>query len=235
MKYKLLIVDDNIGLENNISIFINKNISNLIEIIGIANNGEVAIDVIKKLKPDILLLDLKMPKFNGIEVIERTKEYSITTMIITGETYMINKIRLKDSKNIERIYIKPFSPYILLNDLKYICMEKNKSNIREKIEKQLEMFEFNKNSIGYKYLIECLIYTCQNPSFLNNMEANLFPLVAKKFQSKTGSNVKWSIQKTIKSMIRYTSTSRIEKIFGTTRIPTIKFFLTTINNSINDK
>ena len=72
----------------------NKNISNLIEIIGIANNGEVAIDVIKKLKPDILLLDLKMPKFNGIEVIERTKEYSITTMIITGETYMINKIRL---------------------------------------------------------------------------------------------------------------------------------------------
>ena len=57
MKYKLLIVDDNIGLANNISIFINKNISNLIEIIGIANNGEVAIDVIKKLKPDILLLD----------------------------------------------------------------------------------------------------------------------------------------------------------------------------------
>lgn len=40
MKYKLLIVDDNIGLANNISIFINKNISNLIEIIGIANNGE---------------------------------------------------------------------------------------------------------------------------------------------------------------------------------------------------
>ena len=38
MKYKLLIVDDNIGLANNISIFINKNISNLIEIIGIANN-----------------------------------------------------------------------------------------------------------------------------------------------------------------------------------------------------
>ena len=235
MKYTLLLADDNLKLAKNLSLYIHKNISDLVKIIGVTNNGETAMEIIKNSKPDILLLDLKMPKLNGLEVIRRTKKDSIMTMVITGEISMINKIELEDSINIKKIYIKPFPIYMLLNDLKYICTEKNKTDIRKRIEKELEMFQFNKNSIGYKYLIECLIYTCQNSNLLDNMESSLFPLVAKKFKNKKGSNIKWANQKTIKSMIRYTPKDKIEKTFHEIKIPTIKFFLITINNLINDK
>lgn len=224
MKYTLLLADDNLKLAKNLSLYIHKNISDLVKIIGVTNNGETAMEIIKNSKPDILLLDLKMPKLNGLEVIRRTKKDSIMTMVITGEISMINKIELEDSINIKKIYIKPFPIYMLLNDLKYICTEKNKTDIRKRIEKELEMFQFNKNSIGYKYLIECLIYTCQNSNLLDNMESSLFPLVAKKFKNKKGSNIKWAIQKTIKSMIRYTPKDKIEKTFHEIKIPTIKFF-----------
>lgn len=133
MKYTLLLADDNLKLAKNLSLYIHKNISDLVKIIGVTNNGETAMEIIKNSKPDILLLDLKMPKLNGLEVIRRTKKDSIMTMVITGEISMINKIELEDSINIKKIYIKPFPIYMLLNDLKYICTEKNKTDIRKRI------------------------------------------------------------------------------------------------------
>ena len=120
MKYTLLLADDNLKLAKNLSLYIHKNISDLVKIIGVTNNGETAMEIIKNSKPDILLLDLKMPKLNGLEVIRRTKKDSIMTMVITGEISMINKIELEDSINIKKIYIKPFPIYMLLNDLKYM-------------------------------------------------------------------------------------------------------------------
>ena len=234
MKYTLLIVDDNLKFANNLSVHIYKSINNLINVVRIANNGKSAIEIIKDVKPDIVLLDLQMPKLNGLEVINQTKNLNMTIMVISGELSMINKIRLGNSKNIRKVYIKPFPINVLINDLKYICNEYNQIDIREKIEKQLDMFEFNKSSIGYRYLIECLIYTYQNPKFLDNMENDLFPLVAKKFQRKKGQNIKWSIQKTMKAMIRYTPTNKIKKVFPNTQMPTVKFFMRTINNFIKN-
>jgi len=42
-------------------------------IIDVAEDGEEAIEVVKKVKPDLVLLDLIMPKLNGFEVLEKLK------------------------------------------------------------------------------------------------------------------------------------------------------------------
>ncbi|OPJ59632.1 response regulator [Clostridium oryzae] len=64
---KLLIVDDEkfirIGLTTTV------NWSNLgIEIIGAAENGKIAIDMINNLEPDIVLADIRMPLYDGLEL-----------------------------------------------------------------------------------------------------------------------------------------------------------------------
>ena len=38
-----------------------------IEVIGVANNGAEAIDLTRRLQPDLVLMDLKMPRMNGIQ------------------------------------------------------------------------------------------------------------------------------------------------------------------------
>ena len=43
------------------------------EIVGKAKNGEEALLLIDEKKPDLVLLDLKMPKMDGIEVLRRMK------------------------------------------------------------------------------------------------------------------------------------------------------------------
>jgi two-component system nitrate/nitrite response regulator NarL len=66
-------------------------------IAGIANDGEKAIEEITKYKPHIALLDLRMPKKDGLEVIRYIKEKQLPTKVIIlsmhGDRRYINEAR----------------------------------------------------------------------------------------------------------------------------------------------
>jgi len=47
-----------------------------------ANDGEVAIEIYKKEKPDIVFMDILMPLLNGVEAIKRIKEFDKDAIII---------------------------------------------------------------------------------------------------------------------------------------------------------
>lgn len=52
------------------------------EIVGEAADGLEAVSITERLRPNILLLDLSMPKLHGIEVIKRVKTSSPATKIV---------------------------------------------------------------------------------------------------------------------------------------------------------
>ena len=51
-----------------------------------AHNGEEALSVVKKEEPDVIVLDLKMPGIDGIEVLRRVKKAypAVEVIILTG-------------------------------------------------------------------------------------------------------------------------------------------------------
>jgi NarL family two-component system response regulator LiaR len=57
-----------------------------IEIVGEAANGLEAVEMTRKLTPDLLLLDIKMPKLDGLQVIDALKKKSPPTriLVLTG-------------------------------------------------------------------------------------------------------------------------------------------------------
>ncbi|MGF7185992.1 two-component system chemotaxis response regulator CheB [Desulfitispora alkaliphila] len=68
VKIKVLVVDDSAFMRQIISDIINKD--DELEVIGIARNGQEAIEKLKTLKPDVITLDVEMPVLNGLMTLE---------------------------------------------------------------------------------------------------------------------------------------------------------------------
>lgn len=107
MKIKLLIADDHSLIRKGL-----KNVLELeedFEVIGEAKDGEEALDLTKELKPDILILDINMPKINGIEVCRGVVDLGLNTRCVM--------LTIHDDKNYVIEVMKAGASGYLLKDI----------------------------------------------------------------------------------------------------------------------
>ncbi len=103
---KILVVDDTMFMRTLL-----KNIlfSGSHDIIGEAENGENAVEQYKKLKPDLVTMDIVMPKMNGIEALKAIKAFDPSAKVImctaVGQEQMV-KLAIKTGAR--GYIIKPF-------------------------------------------------------------------------------------------------------------------------------
>ena len=76
--FKLMIVDDEPNVVSGIKSVIDW-AGNNIEICATANDGKEALELIKKVSPDIILSDIKMPNMTGLELIQKLHESGINS------------------------------------------------------------------------------------------------------------------------------------------------------------
>jgi two-component system, OmpR family, alkaline phosphatase synthesis response regulator PhoP len=115
MEKKLLIVDD----EAHIRMLIEQTLEEL-EDEGVnflmAENGEQALEIIQTENPQLVFLDVMMPKMNGMEVCRRVKkELSINVYIVLLTAKGQELDRLKGQEVGADLYMtKPFDPEVIL-------------------------------------------------------------------------------------------------------------------------
>ncbi|HDR7782874.1 MULTISPECIES: response regulator [Bacillus] len=80
MKIKLLLVEDHHIVRRGLVFFLKTREE--FEIVGEAENGEEALTFIQTERPDVVLMDLSMPKMDGIEATKRIKKYDETIKIL---------------------------------------------------------------------------------------------------------------------------------------------------------
>ena len=80
-----------------------------LEIAGIGHDGFDAIELSSKHKPDILFLDVEMPKLNGIEALKEIRKIDSTSniVIVTGNTSNDCEKTLEEN-GASAIVFKPF-------------------------------------------------------------------------------------------------------------------------------
>ncbi len=62
-----------------------------IRVSGIANDGQEALDLVEKELPDLILMDLQMPRMNGVQAIRRLRIKYPNLPILVLTTYMDDK------------------------------------------------------------------------------------------------------------------------------------------------
>ncbi|GAB4247661.1 MAG: response regulator transcription factor [Ekhidna sp.] len=76
-----------------------------IEIVGEAMDGEEALQVVEKEKPDLLVTDISMPKVSGVELIEKITEKNLDTKVLVLSNFF-------DDQHILEAYEKGSKGYL---------------------------------------------------------------------------------------------------------------------------
>lgn len=90
-KVKILVVDDSITYRQALQAVIAK-IGDA-ECIGTAASGRIALDKIRALQPDLLLLDVVMPEMDGVETLQRAKQICPTIEAVMVSSFDMNNAK----------------------------------------------------------------------------------------------------------------------------------------------
>lgn len=117
MRPSILIADDHPLLIKGLETLL---ISKKFKVIGTALDGQVAYNNIIKLKPDIALLDIKMPLMSGIEIARKCNKNNINTKIILITLYKEEELYFEAKNlNVYGYLLKEFALEEIEN-----CLEK---------------------------------------------------------------------------------------------------------------
>lgn len=103
MKIRTLIVDDEALARERVKQFLVQNVE--FEIIGEARDGAQAVEMIEKEKPDLVILDIQMPKLNGFEVLQIVRTPPLCIFATAYDEYAIDAFEI----NAIDYLLKPFS------------------------------------------------------------------------------------------------------------------------------
>ena len=190
-------------------------------VVGKADNGEDAYQMIMDKKPDIVFLDVVMPGMDGISVMERIK----TNQDCSADTSFV-MITAASSENLTAdafrmgacyYIVKPFSKEAVLDKVHRLKNYRNRASTlagNRKVEPYMVSAEYERQNLesdvtqilheigipahikGYQYLRDAILMAIEDDDIINAVTKRLYPAVAKK-HSTTSSRVERAIRHAI--------------------------------------
>lgn len=235
-KLNVAVADDNEQMVELLGRMIEED--NELELVGKAHDGEEICSIIEEKQPDVVLLDIIMPKMDGLSVMEhfhQEKNGKKTPSFIVISAVGQEKIT-EDAFSLGADYyvLKPFDNRMLINRIKHIrrAGEKNIREIRRQSqnenrpERGSASLEADVTDIiheigvpahikGYQYLRDAIILSVNDMEMLNSITKILYPTIAKKHQT-TPSRVERAIRHAIEVAWSRGKMDTIDALFGYT-------------------
>ena len=233
-KLKVLIADDNPRMASMIQNILMDD--DEIQVVGTAEDGVETLGMIEETEPDLLLLDLIMPKLDGLGVMERLQEKQkmkkVPEIIVVSG---ISQERITDTAfalGASYYLLKPFESETLLSHV-----QKFKPGARAKLiatgnenRRNEKMAKYNLESDvtniiheigvpahikGYQYLRDSIMLSVKDRDVINSITKILYPTIAKMYQT-TSSRVERAIRHAIEVAWNRGNTETLNDLFGYT-------------------
>ena len=241
-KIKVFIADDNQEFSHTLSSYINS--QDDMEVVGMARDGNEAVDLVIKTEPDVVLLDVIMPHLDGLGVLEKInviKKNNMPTCIMLSAVGQDKVTQKAIELGAEYYVVKPFDIEVIIKrireikffkpsqvtgnfiaretKLQYIDISKDK----DKKEENLEALVTNiihevgvpAHIKGYQYLREAITMVVNDMDVINQITKCLYPKIALKFNT-TPSRVERAIRHAIEVAWGRGDQKIVENIFGYT-------------------
>ena len=207
-------------------------------LVGKAHNGEEICNIIREKEPDVVVLDVIMPKMDGLTVMEQCshdqtvrKQPAFIVISAVGQERIT-----EDAFNLGASYymLKPFDNQVLLNRIKHIrksSIKRFREPVRQAVHEDTAPYgkhnlEADVTNIiheigvpahikGYQYLRDAIILSVNDMEMLNSITKVLYPTIAKKHQT-TPSRVERAIRHAIEVAWSRGKMDTIDALFGYT-------------------
>ena len=229
-KVSVLIADDNKEFADSFKEYLRTRED--IATVGVAYDGEEAYGMIMETNPDIVLMDIIMPKRDGLSVMKKLSQSHLAkkpmciALSITGSERIMNAAAdagaeyflLKPQSN-EAIYdtIKNFSNSSRRTSFEVIAKEEDKKtyDLEALVTEFIHELGVPAHIKGYQYVRTAIMMVVENMELLNYITKQLYPVIAKKY-STTSSRVERAIRHSIEVAWSRGRPETMNQIFGYT-------------------
>ena len=198
-----------------------------IEVIGSAADGAEALALSAELKPDVLIMDLVLPKLDGIAVLQRLPESGHVPAVLVLSAFCSDQLVSRCAELGVYYYMpKPCDTPQVAAMIRQSVSSKNPAAFIPAEQRQAQNLEAVVTDIiheigvpahikGYQYLREAIILTINDMEVINAVTKVLYPAVAKKFAT-TPSRVERAIRHAIEVAWDRGDIETLQKFFGYT-------------------
>lgn len=164
-KLRVLIADDEFRIAKLIEKLIHWDEFQM-ECVGLVDNGETALEMIKELGPNIVITDIRMPKINGLDLIRMTKELNLDTKFIVVSGYKEFEYAHRALQyEVDSYLLKPINEAELNDVLRRICVKRNQERERIIERKQMEQTVSESEWIIRRDFLKNIIDQEESPAF----------------------------------------------------------------------
>ncbi len=204
-----------------------------LELAAIATDGPEALTKLRELRPDVLLLDLVLPKLDGLEVLRRLPESGARCPVIVLSGFINSKV-VTDCAALGASYFmpKPCDMHALLLRIRQLCaapgaevsegidcsgtpLSRREADLEATVTEIIHEIGVPAHIKGYQYLREAIILTIQDMDVINAVTKVLYPEVAKRYNT-TPSRVERAIRHAIEVAWDRGDIEVLQKYFGYT-------------------
>ena len=219
---KVLMIDDNVSLIQMVKEYFKD--SSKIKVVLESYDGKDGIEVIdsKKDEYDVIVLDLIMPKKDGMYVLNEMRSRGIDKKVIVATSYNAGEvIREVAEYGVNYLILKPFDLEDLEKRIIEVCSKKKESktidfethNLQVSITKMLHELGIPSHIKGYQFLRDAINIVFDRPDVIGGITKELYPELAGKYDT-TVSRVERAIRHAIEVSWNRGSWDMMEELFG---------------------
>jgi two-component system response regulator (stage 0 sporulation protein A) len=233
-RISVLIADDNKDFCNILKEYLST--QDDVDVVGVAKDGNEALDLVSKHNPDVLVLDIIMPHLDGLGVLEKLNTMNLEKFpkIIVLSAVGQDKITQR-AINLGADYyvVKPFNFEVFMKRIRQLTgaapaiverrhrlesnrgLVNNNQSIEAKITNIIHEIGVPAHIKGYLYLREAIGMVIENIELLSAVTKELYPNIAKKYNT-TPSRVERAIRHAIEVAWSRGKVDTINNLFGYT-------------------
>ena len=195
-------------------------------VVGTASDGEQAIRQIQERKPDILVLDLMLPKKDGLTVLKSIADMDRRPAVLATSAFVSTYVSAAASNlGVRYLMQKPCDLTALAEQLESVRggevlrmvpqRRPDKTSIESMVTGIIHEIGVPAHIKGYQYLREAIIIAVNDMDVINAITKVLYPQVAKTFQT-TPSRVERAIRHAIEVAWDRGDLDTLQRFFGYT-------------------